>query len=145
MITLTDSLLQDAVGDVLTGLLGDALDDHAAATVPTYVASVTLGGEFEGLLAVRCTDDTARRLAAIMFDQAPDELDAADVADAMGEVANQVGGVVKTLVPSPTQLGLPVVVRGTRIGADADLALLSSASLDREEGRVDVFLFAAPV
>lgn len=145
MTTLTDSLLQDAVGDVLTGLLGDALDDHAAATVPTYVASVTLDGEFDGLLAVRCTEVTARRLAAVMFAQAPEELDAADVADAMGEVANQVGGVVKTLVPGPTQLGLPVVVLGTKVGADPELAMLSSASLERDEGRVDVFVFAAPV
>jgi chemotaxis protein CheX len=145
MMTLSDSLLQEAVGDVLTGLLGDALDDHAAATVPTYVATVTLTGEFNGMLAVRCTEDTARNLAAAMFDDEPEALDAADVADAMGEVSNQVGGVVKTLVPGPSQLGLPAVVRGTRIGADADLALLSSASLDRDEGRVDVFMFTKPV
>lgn len=143
MITLSDSLLQEAVGDVLNGLLGDALDDLAAATVPTYVATVSLAGEFHGMLAVRCTEDTARNLAAVMFGDAPEALDAADVADAMGEVANQVGGVVKTMVPGPTQLGLPVVVRGTRIGADADLELLSSASLDRDEGRVDVFMFAS--
>jgi len=145
MITLSDSLLQEAVGDVLTGLLGAALDDHAAATLPTYVATVTLEGAFNGMLAVRCTEDTARNLAAVMFDDAPEALDAADVADAMGEVANQVGGVVKTLVPGPTQLGLPVVVRGTRVGADAELALLSSASLERDEGRVDVFMFTAPL
>lgn len=37
----------------------------------------------------------------------------ADVADAVGELANMVGGNVKSLVPAPSSLGLPVVGRGT--------------------------------
>lgn len=143
MIQLSDIHLHDAVRDVLTGLVGGALDEQHTEEEPVLCASVTIEGAFEGRLVVRCTEVTARRLAAGMFDEAPDALPHADVADAMGEVANQVGGVVKTLVPSPSSLGLPTVVAASGAG-HSDLPFLSSVSLDREEGRVDVFVFGRP-
>ena len=37
---------------------------------------------------------------------------ASDVVDAVGELANMVGGNVKSLVPAPSSLGLPTVGRG---------------------------------
>jgi chemotaxis protein CheX len=39
-----------------------------------------------------------------------------DVRDALGELANMVGGNIKGLLPGPTQLSLPLVVEG---GKDA--------------------------
>jgi CheY-specific phosphatase CheX len=143
MIQLSDVHLHDAVRDVLTGLVGGALDEQQSEQETVLSASVTIEGQFDGQLVVRCTETTARRLAAGMFDEDPDELPHADVADALGEVANQVGGVVKTLVPAPSSLGLPVVV-AAGAAAQADLPFLSSVSLDREEGRVDVFVFGRP-
>jgi chemotaxis protein CheX len=144
MITLSDSTLQDAVADVLAGLLGHALDQFPnRPDAPSLTASVPLTGSFEGLLAVRCLERTARELAATMFGETPDGLADSDVADAMGEVANQVGGVVKTFLPAPSVLGLPVVVAGTRLGR-TDLPFLSSVSLERDEGHVDVFVFGRP-
>jgi chemotaxis protein CheX len=41
-----------------------------------------------------------------------DELADSDIADAVGELANIVGGNVKSLLPPPTTLSLPVVAWG---------------------------------
>ena len=143
MIQLSEIHLHDAVRDVLTGLVGGSLDEQLSAHETVLCASVAIEGAFDGQLVVRCTEVTARRLAADMFDDDPDELPHADVADALGEVANQVGGVVKTLVPAPSSLGLPTVVAADGV-ALTDLPFLSSVSLDRDEGRVDVFVFGRP-
>lgn len=143
MIQLSDVHLHDAVRDVLTGLVGGALDEQQSSAETLLCASVTIEGEFDGQLVVRCNETTARRLAAGMFDEGPDELPHADVADGLGEIANQVGGVVKTLVPAPSSLGLPTVVAAGG-AAHTDLPFLSSVSLDRAEGRVDVFVFGRP-
>lgn len=143
MIQLSEVHLHDAVRDVVAGLVGGALDEQRSDQEPVLCASVTIEGEFDGQLVVRCTEVTARRLAAAMFHEDPDDLPHADVADALGEVANQVGGVVKTLVPAPSSLGLPTVVAADGVGL-TDLPFLSSVSLDRDEGRVDVFVFGRP-
>jgi chemotaxis protein CheX len=141
MINLSDATLQDAVADVLSGLLGHALGQPPGPpTESSVTASVELDGAFDGLLAIRCLERTARELAATMFNEDPAELAATDVADAMGEVANQVGGVVKTLLPGPSILGLPVVVAGTKLCGN-DLPFLTSVSLERDEGHLDVFVF----
>jgi len=42
-------------------------------------------------------------------EHAPDELEAEDVDDALGELANVVGGNVKAALPGPSTLGLPQV------------------------------------
>ncbi len=143
MTLLSERKLHDTVGEVLTGLLGGALEEISRPDEPSLCAAVDMTGEFDGLLVVRCLERTARRLAGEMFDEDADALPFTDVADAMGEVANQVGGVVKTLVPGPSWLGLPTVVAGTAWG-HTDLPFLSSVSLDRDEGRVDVFVFGRP-
>lgn len=144
MIQLSDDKLHDAVSSVLTGLVGGALDDlQDRGNESALCSTVSLGGAFRGLVVVRCTEQTARNFAAGMFEDDPDALAYTDVADAVGEVANQVGGVVKTLVPGPTSLGLPVVVAGTGPG-HVELPFLSSVALDRDEGRVDVFVFGSP-
>ncbi len=145
MIQVSDEQLHAAAGNVLDGLLGGALDelgDHEGPERP-WCSTVGITGEFDGLVVVRCAEATARELAAGMFDEDPDSLPATDVADALGEVANQVGGVVKSMVPGPSSLGLPVVATGSGL-ARTELPFLSSASLDRDEGRVDVFVFGRP-
>ena len=51
----------------------------------------------------------ARRAARAMFGCGDDEVGDAELADAFGELANQVGGSVKGLLPGPSTLSLPTV------------------------------------
>ena len=59
-------------------------------------------------LALQCERDTARSLAAAMLDMDPSEIAPQDLCDAMGEIANIIGGNLKALAENLT-LGFAVV------------------------------------
>lgn len=74
---------------------------------------VHVTGVWEGAVLIECSDRTATHAAGVMFGTPPDTLAAADVQDALGELANMTGGNVKALLPGPSTLSLPTVVAGT--------------------------------
>lgn len=81
-----------------------------------WSASVTVSGGWTGLVTVEMAEDVARGLTRGMLGL-PSETPAAeigdgDVADAVGELANMVGGNVKSLMPGPSDLSLPSVAAG---------------------------------
>lgn len=77
-------------GDVLTG-------------------TVRITGAWDGRVALACPVPVARAAAAAMLGVAEHGLTAADVADAVGELTNVIGGNVKSLLPAPSELSLPAV------------------------------------
>ncbi len=73
-------------------------------------AWVDLGGEMPGRVLLTTARVTAARIASRLLDLGPDELvEEADFVDAFGEVANVLGGNVKSLVADPGALTLPRV------------------------------------
>ena len=81
--------------------------------VPAWSASVTVKGEWNGMVALEMTDAGARRVTCGMLGLEPGEdVSDTDLVDAFGELVNMVGGNVKSLVPGPSQLYLPVVAQG---------------------------------
>jgi len=54
----------------------------------------------------------ARDAAAALFSMSPAEVTHVEVVDALGELANMVGGNVKSMLPGPSTLSLPAVVQG---------------------------------
>jgi CheY-specific phosphatase CheX len=75
---------------------------------------VQISGAWEGAVLIQVPMTVARAAAATMFDTNPSEPSADEVRDALGELANVVGGNIKALLPGPTQLSLPVVVEGEK-------------------------------
>lgn len=75
-------------------------------------AAVSITGEWEGTVAVACSDELARLITGSFFGVEPAEADPGEINDAVGEVANMIGGNVKALMPSPSQLSLPTVTTG---------------------------------
>jgi len=75
-------------------------------------AAVHITGEWEGTVAVACDDDLAREITGVFFGVEPTEADDGEINDAIGEVANMIGGNVKALMPAPSQLSLPTVTTG---------------------------------
>ena len=73
---------------------------------------VHVSGEWEGSIFVECTRSHADAAAAAMFQAAPGELSEDEVADALGELTNMVGGNVKGLLPAPSKLSIPSVALG---------------------------------
>jgi chemotaxis protein CheX len=89
--------------EVLVPLPGDLPADPVSAWVDVV-------GPWTGAVVLTCGRDTAEELTrALLRQHAPEQLEAEDVADALGELANVVGGNVKAVLPGPSVLGLPEV------------------------------------
>ncbi|MBO9521510.1 MAG: chemotaxis protein CheX [Nocardioidaceae bacterium] len=98
-----DTVLQLPLSSTTAAGTGGAHEAHAA---------VHISGTWNGSVALSCSRTLVRRAAGAMFQAAPEELDEAEVRDAFGELANMVGGQVKSLLPEPCQLSLPAVSYG---------------------------------
>jgi chemotaxis protein CheX len=73
---------------------------------------VYLTGAYTGSIMLQCSPPAARNAAAALFSIAPDSVTPTEVVDALGEIANMVGGNVKSMLPGPSTLSLPCVVQG---------------------------------
>ena len=72
-------------------------------------ASVSVTGAWRGHVLVSCSDAASRNAAAALLGIDLDDVSDDDVADALGELANIIGGNVKSLLPEPSALSLPHV------------------------------------
>jgi chemotaxis protein CheX len=75
-------------------------------------ASVSISGSWHGHVVVECSNETARHAAAALLAMELDELTGDDLVDAVGELANIVGGNVKSTLPAACVVSLPQVVMG---------------------------------
>ena len=74
-----------------------------------YAACVHISGERQGVIALDCPQELAKKAASIMFQLNEDEVTSDLVQDALGELANMTGGNLKSLLPEPCFLSLPAV------------------------------------
>lgn len=72
-------------------------------------AKVDVIGSWNGSVMVGCSHALARRTAGKMFGMPADDISSDELRDAVGEVANIIGGNVKTLIAGKARLSLPVV------------------------------------
>lgn len=111
-----DTILQIA-GDVWSLVLELDIEPDDALTVPAVktgfvTGCVTISGAWEGTVVLDCGADLAKQAAAIMFEMEAEEIEAEEIRDAVGELVNMLGGNIKSLLPEPCKLSLPVVVQG---------------------------------
>lgn len=87
----------------------------------TYVliGTIRFDGAWVGHLDLRCSAAAAREVAGAMFATDPADLAEDEIRDALGELANIVGGNLKALLPQPTHISLPIV-RTTEWRAEAN-------------------------
>jgi chemotaxis protein CheX len=99
--------------DVWASFLGVEIDqmpvDEALAGRPSMVGAVRVTDAWFGAVVLEMTSGLARQVAATMFASTPDVVTDAEVVDALGELTNMIGGNVKSLLPAPSQLSLPMV------------------------------------
>ena len=106
-------------GDVWEACLashGDPLDWGTGEPVggPVARALVHIAGEWSGAITLEMSVATAEVAARVLLDV--DDVEAWEVADAVGELVNIVGGNLKSLLPTPSKLSLPRVSQS----ADSD-------------------------
>jgi len=70
-------------------------------------ASVSLSGVWNGRIEVRFARGLAIAATAAMMMQPADAVSEADVLDAIREIANMIGGVLKSSLPRPCMMALP--------------------------------------
>jgi chemotaxis protein CheX len=82
---------------------------------------VDIVGPWNGAVVITTGRDTAEELTrCLLREHAPEVLDDEDVEDALGEIANVVGGNVKAVLPGPSVLGLPEIGTAPTAGDPAD-------------------------
>jgi chemotaxis protein CheX len=70
---------------------------------------IEISGGWQGAVSVIIEWDLAQRLAEIMFGCDKGEATKEEMYDAIAEMTNVIGGNIKSLLPQPSQLSLPVV------------------------------------
>jgi chemotaxis protein CheX len=105
--------VQSIADEVWPSLVGDG---EAFVPVPVpppaevVSAWVDIIGPWTGSVVVTCAPTTAEALTeSVLMTRPPTLVDAEDVADALGELANVLGGNVKSVLPGESRLGLPQV------------------------------------
>jgi chemotaxis protein CheX len=93
------------------GQPGAAMTSSSPGT-RTFTGCVQITGAWEGAVTVHCSEALARQLTAAMFMVDPGDTTPEEVSDALGELANMVGGNVKALLPDPCRISLPAVADG---------------------------------
>jgi hypothetical protein len=104
------------VGDdeLLVPMPGGEPDDALSAWVEIV-------GPWNGAVVLTCGRSTAEELSrCLLAEHAPPVLDREDIEDALGELANVVGGNVKAVLPGPSVLGLPEVGAAPVAGSPDD-------------------------
>lgn len=85
-----------------------ALEDD----VEVFSAGVQLMGSWNGAVYVQVPIHTAYEITSGLFEMLPEDCDDDLVRDALGEIANILGGNVKSLIDGVDNLSLPVVTKG---------------------------------
>ncbi|GAB2462099.1 chemotaxis protein CheX [Jatrophihabitans fulvus] len=120
----------DALGTITTDVwttfvAEDAIAVPAEDVLPTagddLAGRVSIEGDATGVVVVRCDPQSAASLTRRLFKLADDAaVDDEAVSDALGELANIVGGNVKSLGLGESRLTLPEVGAGEVIEAGTD-------------------------
>lgn len=109
-----------------------AVGDREPATGVS--ASVSVSGAWDGHVVLSCSSTASRNAAAALLGVDVDEVTLDDVSDALGELANIIGGNVKSLLPAPSSLSLPLVVvdetASARYPAVTELCRIAGSWLD---------------
>lgn len=110
------SVTADDLARIITDVWRDVLVQEAAQAPAAQTGELTgciqITGAFRGAVVLIVPRQVARNSAAAMFALDEPAIGGEEERDAIGELTNMVGGHVKSMVASPSQLALPAVVPG---------------------------------
>lgn len=112
---VTADELWSIVSEVWESILGSQVRavDRAFNLEESLTSAVAIHGDWEGLVTFTCPPAAAADLTrAMLAMKAHEDVTSEDVQDAVGEIANVVGGQVKRLCAGVNRLGLPQVATG---------------------------------
>ncbi|MFM2153650.1 MAG: hypothetical protein RL199_2085 [Pseudomonadota bacterium] len=135
--------LRDFADNIWSTMLGLTLEPVPAPEAEAYITGcVHITGDWQGAVTVELAVPLAHRAAAALFAMEPSELGDGEVSDAVGELANMIGGNVKALLTGTCQLSLPAVVQGREYALSVSkgrLAATAALSSESDSLRVSVY------
>jgi chemotaxis protein CheX len=112
----TDEQIVGITRDVWGSFTGKAIhvagDEVLPDGGPVTVGRVAVTGDWQGCVLLACPTQLARTAASAMFDLPAEKLTDGEVADALGELTNMIGGNIKSLIPGLSRLSMPAVTVG---------------------------------
>lgn len=140
------SIAADDLARIAADVWRDTLAQEAgpapAALPGELTGCIQITGAFRGAVVLYVPHAMARVAAAAMFALEPNAITSDEERDAIGELTNQIGGHVKSMVASPSQLALPAVVPGGDHCLDASrLQLLAEQAMAAPGGTFLVQVF----
>mgnify|MGYP002632570886 CR=1 FL=1 len=79
-------------------------------------ANIQISGGWQGVVAILMEHGLAQQLAINMFSSEKEQVTDDDINDSVSEIMNIIGGNLKSMLPQPNQLGLPIVdLKGARL------------------------------
>jgi chemotaxis protein CheX len=130
---LDPAVLEEIVNTVVAGMFGEQLDPPYPWPIDEAVpvtGQVRISGGWSGIVEVACSPRLAEQAAQALFLLAGGEIDEADVRDVIGELANVIGGNVKSVLPGPSALSLPATTVGPTEGPTRCAAIGDGLWLD---------------
>jgi chemotaxis protein CheX len=88
---------------------------------------VHLTGDWNGAVLLDCNPRQACQFAGLILSMDPPDIVDDDVRDVLGELANMIGGNMKSCMPTGVRLSMPTVMEGR----DYDLRICGSQILER--------------
>jgi chemotaxis protein CheX len=107
--------LAQIVESIFGTMLNLELDRVRAPCLPSadrVTAAVHLAGEWNGALLIECDQEQARRFTGRFLSLDPPDTVDDLVRDALGELANMIGGNLKCVLTHGIRLSMPAVVDG---------------------------------
>ncbi len=111
----TDEILaisENVFGTMINCPVALAADTDCLKEQSPITGCVQITGEWTGAVLVQTTGKLAAYAAGIMLGMDEEAVDKNDCQDTMAEIANMIGGNIKSLVPGPSVLSLPTVTTG---------------------------------
>ncbi len=107
--------LEQTVEMVFSTMLNASIQPVPGLPFPEHPLALTAAlhytGPWRGVLMLDCDAPTAFWITRMLLGEAPAGIDS-QVADAVGEVVNMIGGNLKSLLPPGSHISIPTVVRG---------------------------------
>jgi chemotaxis protein CheX len=146
METTYASAIQEIVQSVYSTMLNIDLipsEGPIAAERDWLLSSVQITGQWMGSVVLAFSPQMAADSAVAMLQTPADSLTDADRNDVAAELANMVGGNLKSILPSPSMLSLPTVVAGREPGLHVyNAAMIDDVLFGSGSGSLRVCLHA---
>ena len=126
-IHVAEADLLQLAADIWSSVLGLEIEPTQSKNDSSdrLTGCVQITGVWRGSVTLETSRGFARSAAASMFAVPEENVTSAEIIDALAELANMLGGNIKSLLPGPSFLALPSVTEGS----DYELNLPKTQSL----------------